>query len=89
MTTDVSPLRRHPVPYTEASRAVANDPEILAMTEGDLVAGIDRLRHERDAVILAHNYQVPAVQDQVYEVRVPEPAARRATTAVRRMLDLA
>ena len=30
---------------------------------GDVLAGIERLRRERNAVILAHNYQLPAVQD--------------------------
>ena len=33
------------------------------MTRSDLVSEIDRLRRTRDAVILAHNYQVPEVQD--------------------------
>ena len=30
---------------------------------GELIARIDRLRRERNAVILAHNYQLPDVQD--------------------------
>ena len=33
------------------------------MTDDELVAGIHQLRTHRDAVILAHNYQIPAVQD--------------------------
>jgi quinolinate synthase len=39
------------------------DPEISAMSEVELLEGIDRLRRERDAVIIAHNYQIPAIQD--------------------------
>ena len=33
------------------------------MSDADLLSGIDRLRRERDAVILAHNYQIPPIQD--------------------------
>ena len=40
-----------------------NDPEIQAMSDAELLAGIDRLRREKGAVILAHNYQIPAIQD--------------------------
>jgi len=29
----------------------------------DLVAGVTRLKRERNAVILSHNYQIPEVQD--------------------------
>ena len=32
-------------------------------SDGELAERIDRLRRERNAVILAHNYQLPAVQD--------------------------
>jgi quinolinate synthase len=42
---------------------VAADDEIRAMSTPDLLAGIDRLRREKNAVILAHNYQIPAIQD--------------------------
>jgi quinolinate synthase len=42
---------------------VEADAELSALSERELVAGIDWLRRERDAVILAHNYQIPAVQD--------------------------
>jgi quinolinate synthase len=48
---------------TAASRAIESDPEIRALSESELLARIDRLRRERNAVILAHNYQVPAIQD--------------------------
>ncbi len=54
---------RPSVVHTDATAAVAADAEIAQMSEADLLAGIDRLRVERDAVILAHNYQIPAVQD--------------------------
>jgi quinolinate synthase len=33
------------------------------MDEAALLTGIERLRRERHAVILAHNYQIPAIQD--------------------------
>lgn len=48
---------------TEATRAVKNDPEIRSMSDADLIAGIERLRRERDAVILAHNYEIGPIQD--------------------------
>jgi len=31
--------------------------------KGELVAEIERLKRERDAIIMAHNYQLPEVQD--------------------------
>ncbi|HXX89341.1 MAG TPA: quinolinate synthase NadA [Acidimicrobiales bacterium] len=57
------PRRQRPAIDTEAGRAVAADPEIGAMSDAQLVAGIDELRRRRDAVILAHNYQIPPIQD--------------------------
>ena len=33
------------------------------MTQAELIAEINRLRRERNAVILAHNYQIPEIQD--------------------------
>ncbi|MFA0753563.1 MAG: hypothetical protein IMHGJWDQ_001340 [Candidatus Fervidibacter sp.] len=51
------------VAYTEATRAVEEDEEIRRMTEEQLIEGINRLRKERNAVILAHNYQLPVIQD--------------------------
>ena len=46
-----------------ATAAVEDDAEICTMDEEALLAGIARLRRERDALILAHNYQIPAIQD--------------------------
>jgi quinolinate synthase len=58
-----SPRPRPSVADTEASRAVAADNEIRSMTQAELIAGIQRLRSERDAIVLAHNYQIPEIQD--------------------------
>ena len=33
------------------------------LPEGELLAQIERLRKEKNAVILAHNYQIPQIQD--------------------------
>jgi len=62
---DFRPGRR-PMPLvltTEASRATDQDTEVAAMSRDDLLAGIDRLRRDRHAAILAHNYQIPDIQD--------------------------
>lgn len=48
---------------TQASRAIDNDAEIASMSRDELLAGIERLRRSRRAVILAHNYQIPDIQD--------------------------
>jgi quinolinate synthase len=62
---DVTPPDRWrpSVAHTSAAAVIAADEEIRAMSPDDLLAGIDRLRRERDAVIIAHNYQIPAIQD--------------------------
>ena len=62
---DFRPGRR-PLPLvvtTEASRALDLDREVAAMSRDALLAGIDRLRRDRGAVVLAHNYQIPDIQD--------------------------
>ena len=33
------------------------------MSEADIIARINELRHKRNAVILAHNYQLSEIQD--------------------------
>ena len=43
--------------------AVAGHYHYTDLPHAELVAQIDRLRQEKNAVILAHNYQVPEVQD--------------------------
>lgn len=64
LETDTPPVREPPsVAYTEATRAVDQDEEIQSMTEEELIEGINRLRKERNAIILAHNYQLPVIQD--------------------------
>lgn len=55
--------RRPSVTYTEAQRALENDPEIPSLNEAELIERIQQLRKERSAVILAHNYQLPVIQD--------------------------
>lgn len=55
--------QRASVAYTEATKAVEQDEEIQRMTEEELIEGVNRLRKERNAVILAHNYQLPVIQD--------------------------
>ena len=54
---------RPSVAETEASRAIQSDDEIVSLTELQLIDRIERLRLQRNAVILAHNYQIPAIQD--------------------------
>lgn len=63
LRSNASPLRVVPPLWTAASRAVEADDELSGMSETALVEGIGRLRRERDAVILAHNYQIPPIQD--------------------------
>ena len=55
--------RRPSVAYTEAQRAVESDSEIPYLSEQELIERIQQLRCERNAVILAHNYQIPMIQD--------------------------
>jgi quinolinate synthase len=54
---------RPPVLDTAASRVVAGDAEIVGLSDTELVERIDALRSQRSAVILAHNYQIPPIQD--------------------------
>jgi quinolinate synthase len=56
-------LPRPSVLATEASHAIDTDAEIASMSREELLAGIERLRRRRGAVILAHNYQIPDIQD--------------------------
>lgn len=55
--------RRPSVRYTEAQQAVEADPEIPNLTETELIERIQHLRKERNAILLAHNYQLPIIQD--------------------------
>ena len=64
MSTDAkSPLNRVPPLHTAADVIIENDPEIQSFSHDALLAGIERLRGERHAMILAHNYQLPEIQD--------------------------
>jgi quinolinate synthase len=60
---DIHARRRPDVSRTAAGVAVDEDPEVSTMTRAQLIDGIERLRRRRHAVILAHNYQIPDVQD--------------------------
>jgi len=48
---------------TAADETIAGDDEIASLSEDELLDRIVRLRDDRGAVILAHNYQIPRVQD--------------------------
>jgi quinolinate synthase len=48
---------------TAATVALEADEEIAGLSEAELLERVDRLRRERDALILAHNYQIPIIQD--------------------------
>ncbi|MEX2100669.1 MAG: quinolinate synthase NadA [Acidimicrobiia bacterium] len=54
---------RPSVELTAATRSVEGDEELRGLSEHELLDGIARLRHQREAVILAHNYQIPQIQD--------------------------
>jgi len=57
------PRPRPSVAATAASAAIEADPEIPELSTEELISRIQRLRAMRDAVILAHNYQIPPIQD--------------------------
>ncbi|KAA0234994.1 MAG: Quinolinate synthase A [Acidimicrobiales bacterium] len=54
---------RPSVDHTAADSQVESDDEIASMGDTELVEGIERLRAEKQAIILAHNYQIPPIQD--------------------------
>lgn len=82
MTRDVrSPLVQVPPLHTPVDDAVARDAELTAMDHDALVAGIDRLRRDQAAVVLAHNYQVPEIQDLADAVGDSLELARQAAAA--------
>ncbi len=64
LSTVAVPRKPRPsVLETEATRVVETDEEIRHLNEGDLVARIRQLKRERAALLLAHNYQIPPIQD--------------------------
>ncbi len=77
---DVRPaVRAKPSVFdSPATAAIEADEEIRAMDDEALLAGIARLRREREALILAHNYQIPAIQDLADFVRDSLELSRRA-----------
>lgn len=58
-----SPLDRVPPLHTAADDAIARDEQIQGLTEAELIDRFHALRRAQNAVILAHNYQLPAIQD--------------------------
>jgi quinolinate synthase len=66
---------------TDAAFAAAADAEIAGLDEPELLEGIERLRRRRDAVILAHNYQIPQIQDLADFVGDSLELSRRAAAA--------
>ncbi len=67
------------LPLTQATRFVEADQEIRSLTTDELVGRIQDLRQQRCAMIVAHNYQVPAIQDLADVVGDSLDLARRAT----------
>lgn len=51
------------------------------MSDADLVAGIEQLRRDRHAVVLAHNYQIPEIQDLADVVGDSLELSRQAAAA--------
>ena len=56
-------LPRPSVAHTVLDDLVATDPELSALDESELADGIAQLRRDRGALILAHNYERPEIQD--------------------------
>jgi quinolinate synthase len=54
---------RPSVGRTAASARAESDEELRDVSEQNLLKEIERLRRDRGALILAHNYQIPAIQD--------------------------
>jgi quinolinate synthase len=76
------PARQRPsVVGTAADRAVAADAELAEMGQDEVLAGIDRLRQERGAMVLAHNYEAGAIQDLADVVGDSLELARRAAAS--------
>src|SRR5690606_8104985 len=46
-----------------STQIMETSPDAGSMTQEELIEEINRLRKERNAVILAHNYQIPVIQD--------------------------
>ncbi len=56
------------------------------MTKDDLVKEIERLKKERDAIILVHNYQIPEVQDIADELGDSLDLSRKAATTTKKTI---
>jgi quinolinate synthase len=77
---------RPSVAQTAADRAVATDTDLRAMSHSQLLDGVNRLRRERQALILAHNYQVDEIQDLADQVGDSLELAQRAAASTAALL---
>jgi quinolinate synthase len=63
LTFDPGRKPRPSVAGSPATGAVAADPELARLSREELVARILDLKRKREAVLLAHNYQIAEIQD--------------------------
>lgn len=62
-TASAADLPRPYVDHTALDEIVAGDAELSTLSDQRLIDGIAMLKRDREALILAHNYQRPEIQD--------------------------